>query len=70
MVFETINQDFKAQGTKNQVLPNSGICCRPGGNLTCLWYGVVPFLGYLFMILSGFMGMVFNNFLHLPDLWV
>ena len=23
-----INQDFKAQGTKYQVLPNLGICCR------------------------------------------
>ena len=22
------------------------------------------------MIVSGFMGMVFNNLLHLPDLWV
>ena len=42
-----------------------------GGNLTCLWYGVVPFFRVpFFMIVSGFMGMVFNNFWHLPDLWV
>ena len=27
-LFEMINQDFKAQGTKYQVLPNLGICCR------------------------------------------
>ena len=44
-----------------------------GGNLTCLWYGVVPFLGYLFhdsfriygygfqqfVASSGFMAIVF-----------
>ena len=50
-----------------------------GGNLTCLWYGVVPFLGYLFhdcfrihghgfqqfFASSGFMGIVFcqNSFI-------
>ena len=27
-LFEMINQEFKAQGTKYQVLPNFGICCR------------------------------------------
>ena len=27
-LFETVNQEFKAQGTKYQVLLNFGICCR------------------------------------------
>ena len=27
-LFEAINQEFKAQGTKFQLLPNFGICCR------------------------------------------
>ena len=27
-LFETIIQEFKVQGTKYQVLPNFGICCR------------------------------------------
>ena len=27
-LFEMTNQEFKAQGTKYQVLPNFGICCR------------------------------------------
>ena len=27
-LFEKINQEFKIQGTKYQVLPNFGICCR------------------------------------------
>ena len=28
MLFEMINQEFKAQGTKYQMLPDLGICCR------------------------------------------
>ena len=32
-LFETINQEFKAQGTKYQVLPNFGICCRELGGI-------------------------------------
>ena len=31
-----INQEFKAQGTKYQVLPNFGICCRKLGELKVL----------------------------------
>ena len=27
-LFETINEEFKAQGPNLQVLPNFGICCR------------------------------------------
>ena len=30
-LFEMINQEFKAQGTKYQVLPNFGTCCRELG---------------------------------------
>ena len=33
MLFETINQEFKAQGTKYQVLLNFRICCRELGGL-------------------------------------
>ena len=32
-LFEMINQEFKAQGTKKQVLPNFGIRCRELGGL-------------------------------------
>ena len=32
-LFETINQELKAQGTKYQVLPNFGTCCRELGAL-------------------------------------
>ena len=32
-LFEMINQEFKAQGTKYQVLPNFGTCCRELGEL-------------------------------------
>ena len=32
------------------------------GNLTCLLYGVVPFLCAFSIIEFGFIGMVFNNF--------
>ena len=27
-LFETINQEFKAQKTKYEVLPSFGICCK------------------------------------------
>ena len=55
-------QGFKViSPTKRRTVP-----VRPpggGGNLTYPWYGVVPFFkGTFFMIDSGFMGMVFNNF--------
>ena len=33
MLFEMISQEFKVQGTKYQVLPNFGICCRELGGL-------------------------------------
>ena len=33
MLFEEINQEFKTEGTKYQVLPNFGICCRELGAL-------------------------------------
>ena len=32
-LFETINQEFKAKGTKYQVSPNFEICCRELGRL-------------------------------------
>ena len=32
-LFETINQELKAQGTKYQVLSDSGICCKELGEL-------------------------------------
>ena len=31
-LFEMTNQEFKAHGTKYQVLPNFGICCREMGD--------------------------------------
>ena len=36
-LFEMINQDFKAQGTKFQVLLEFWICCREPGRLK-LWF--------------------------------
>ena len=34
MLFETMSQEFKAQGTQYQVLPTFGICCRELMGLT------------------------------------
>ena len=33
MLFEMMNQKFKARGRKYQLLPNFGICCRELGRL-------------------------------------
>ena len=32
-LFEMMNQEFKAHGTKYQVLPNFGICCKELGGI-------------------------------------
>ena len=37
------------------------------GNYSTRWYGVVQFLGYLFIRSSGLMGILLEKF---PDLWV
>ena len=38
-LFEMINQEFKVQGTKYQVLSNFGICCRELGGLEVTSFG-------------------------------
>ena len=39
-----------------------------GDNLTCPWYGVVPFLGYLFHDRVRTYGYGFQHFFYFPDL--
>ena len=33
MLFEVVSQEIKAEGTKYELLPNFGICCREQGGL-------------------------------------
>ena len=65
-----INQFWRGTETHNDLRKLFAARGGGGGNFISPWYGVVSFLGYLFMIESGFMGIDFNNFLYFLDLWV
>ena len=54
LAFEMINQEFKAQGTKYQVLPNFGISCRELGVLKVKSLCVHARGGRLFLLHQSF----------------
>ena len=43
---------------------------KPGGDLNCPFYGIVPFLGYTFHDKVRIYKYGFQQFFNFPDLWV